>query len=217
MSGDDELISYDEVLTYRARLALTGTHVFALGGGGALSPEAELGVRWDGGDGATGLGLELGGGLGFAEPSWGLTAQLRGRALLVHEQSELRDWGVSGLLRLGPGESGEGLSLSVQPAYGAAAAGGVERLWAQGAAAPAAAAPVGAAAGASLSTEIGYGVAAAGSGVLTPYAGLDLTDAARSYRLAVATGLDLALEGSRRETAAGDPLHQLALTAALTW
>ena len=226
VSGDDELISYDEVLTYRARLALTGTHVFALGGGGALSPEAELGVRWDGGAGATGLGLELGGGLGFAEPSWGLTAQLRGRALLVHQQRELRDWAVSGLLRLGPGESGEGLSLSVQPAYGAAAGGGVERLWAQGAAAPAAAAPaaaapVGAAAGASLSTEIGYGVAAAGSGVLTPYAGLDLTDAARSYRLggrlAVATGLDLALEGSRRETAAGDPLHQLALTAALTW
>ena len=216
VSGDDELISYDEVLTYRARLALAGSHVFALGGGGALSPEAELGVRWDGGDGATGLGLELGGGLGFAEPSWGLTAQLRGRALLVHQQRALRDWGVSGLLRLGPGESGEGLSLSVQPAYGAAAGGGVERLWAQGAAAP-----VGAAAGASLSTEIGYGVAAAGSGVLTPYAGLDLTDAARSYRLggrlAVATGLDLALEGSRRETAAGDPLHQLALTAALTW
>ena len=221
VSGDGALISYHEVLTYRARLALTGTHVFALGGGGALSPEAELGVRWDGGAGATGLGLELGGGLGFAEPSWGLTAQLRGRALLVHERSELRDWGVSGLLRLGPGESGEGLSLTVQPAYGAAAGGGVERLWAQGAAAPETAAPLGAAAGASLSTEIGYGVAAAGSGVLTPYAGLDLTDAERSYRLggrlAVATGLDLALEGLRRETAGSDPLHQLALTAAVTW
>ena len=221
VSGDRELLSAAEVITHRVRLALVGSHAFALGGGGALSPEAELGVRWDGGAGATGLGLELGGGLGFAEPAWGLTAQLRGRALLVHQQSELRDWAVSGLLRLGPGESGEGLSLSVQPAYGAAAGGGVERLWAQGAAAPAAAAPVGAAAGASLSTEIGYGVAAAGSGVLTPYAGLDLTDAARSYRLggrlAVATGLDLALEGSRRETAAGDPLHQLALTAALTW
>ena len=220
VKGDGELIGAHEVLTYRARLALTGTHVFALGGGGALSPEAELGVRWDGGAGATGLGLELGGGLGFAEPSWGLTAQLRGRALLVHEQSELRDWGVSGLLRLGPGESGEGLSLTVQPAYGAAG-GGVERLWAQGTAAPEAAEPLGAAAGASLTTEIGYGVAAAGSGVLTPYAGLDLTDAERSYRLggrlAVATGLDLSLEGLRRETAAGDPLHQLALTAAVTW
>ena len=226
VSGNGALISSHEVLTYRARLALTGTHVFALGGGGALSPEAELGVRWDGGAGATGLGLELGGGLGFAEPSWGLTAQFRGRALLVHERSELRDWGVSGLLRLGPGESGEGLSLTVQPTYGAAAGGGVERLWAQGAAAPETAAPetavpLGAAASASLSTEIGYGVAAAGSGVLTPYAGLDLTDAERSYRLggrlAVATGLDLALEGLRRETAAGEPLHQVALTAAVTW
>ena len=218
--GDGNLIRTNEVLTHRVRLALAGTHVFALGGGGSLSPEAELGVRWDGGHGANGLGLELGGALGFAAPSWAMSAELRGRALLVHEQRELRDWGVSGRLRLGPGESGAGLSLTVQPSYGAAA-GGTGRLWAQGTPAPEPAAAATPAPDLSLSTEIGYGLPAGASGLLTPYAGLDLTDAERSYRmggrLAVAAGLDLALEGRRHETAAGDPLHQLGLTASVTW
>ena len=221
--GDGDLIRANEALIHRVRLALAGSHVFALGGGGSLSPEAELGVRWDGGAGATGLGLELGGGLGFAEPAWGLAADLRGRALLVHQQQELRDWGVSGRLRLGPGESGEGLSVTVQPTYGAAADGGSERLWEQGAPAPEAAAPAAAtpAPGASLSTEVGYGLAAGAGGLLTPYAGVELSDTERSYRmggrLAVAAGFDLALEGQRRETAGGEPLHQLGLTASATW
>ena len=218
--GDGGLIAAKDALTHRVRLALAGTHVFALGGGGSLSPEAELGVRWDGGAGATGLGLELGGGLGFAEPAWGLAADLRGRALLVHQQQELRDWGVSGRLRLGPGESGEGLSVTVEPTYGAAA-GGSERLWEQGAPAPEPAATATPAPGASLSTEVGYGLAAGAGGLLTPYAGVDLSDTERSYRmggrLAVAAGFDLALEGQRRETAGGEPLHEIGLTASATW
>ena len=36
-------------------------------------------------------------------------------------------------------------------------------------------------------------------------------------RLAVAAGFDLALEGQRRETAGGDPLHELGITASATW
>ena len=216
VSGDGYLIRGMEVITHRVRLALTGTQMFALGGGATVSPEAELGVRWDGGAGAGGLGVELGGAVGFAEPRWGLTAEVRGRALLVHER-EVQEWGVSGRLRLGPQESGEGLSVSVEPEYGAAASGG-ERLWSEGVAAEAAASEP----GASLSTEVGYGFAAAGgAGLLTPYGGLDLSGGERSYRvggrMAVGGGFDLELEGRRRETGFADPSYEIALTGTVSW
>ena len=47
----------------RLRLGLAGTWRGLAGGGGALSPRLEVGVRHDGGDAETGFGLDLGGGL----------------------------------------------------------------------------------------------------------------------------------------------------------
>ena len=215
VEGDGYLIGGAEVVTHRVRLSLAGTQVFALGGGATVSPEAELGVRWDGGAGAGGFGVELGGAVGLAEPSWRLTAEVRGRALLVHERP-LQEWGVSGRLRLGPDESGEGLSLSVQPSHGQAASGG-ERLWSDGVAAQEAVSEP----ETRLSTEIGYGVLAGGAGLLTPYGGLDLSGGERSYRvggrMAVAGGFDLELEGRRRETGSAGPSYEITLTGTLTW
>ena len=178
-----------------------------------MSPEAELGVRWDGGAGAGGLGVELGGAVRFAEPTWGVTAEVRGRALLVHER-EVQEWGVSGLLRVGG--TGEGLSLSVEPEYGAAASGG-ERLWSEGVAAAAEASEP----AARLSTELGYGLAAGGAAVVTPYGGLDLSGGERSYRLGsrltIAGGFDLELEGRRQETGSGDPSYEITLSGTVSW
>jgi len=88
-------------------------------------------LRHDGGDGETGAGVELGGGLSFTDPSLGLMLEGQGRALLAH-QGDYKEWGVSGLVRLDPGAQGEELSLSLQPAWGEAASG-VDRLWEQGA------------------------------------------------------------------------------------
>ena len=219
VSADGHLIGRAEVITHRVRLALAGTQAFALGGGAALTPEAELGVRWDGGPGASGLGVELGGAMRLAAPAWRLTGEVRGRALLVHERA-LQEWGVSGRLRLGPGQSGAGLAMSVQPAYGAAAGGG-ERLWTEGVAALGAVDEP----GESLSAEIGYGLAVLGGvALVTPYGGLDLSGGERRYRvggrLTVGGGLDLELEGRRREradAAHGAALHEAALSGSLRW
>ena len=121
------------------------------------------------------------------------------------------EWGVSGLVRLDPGASGRGLSLSVQPAWGRTA-GGVQRLWETGDILGASPADQ---ASARMSAEIGYGLGAPrGLGVVTPYAGLGLAgEGARSGRVGarwrVAPEASLSLEGTRREK----DLHGSGLTA----
>ena len=69
----------------RVRLALEGSRPFALGGTAALTPSLELGVRHDGGDAETGFGADIGAGLALADPARGLSAEVRGRGLLTHE------------------------------------------------------------------------------------------------------------------------------------
>ena len=44
----------------RVRLALEGSRAFRMDGGGTLTPGLELGLRRDGGDAETGMGVELG-------------------------------------------------------------------------------------------------------------------------------------------------------------
>ena len=58
------------------------------------------------------------------------TAEGRARSLLVHS-GDYEEWGVSGLVRIDPGASGRGLSVSAQPAWDETASG-VRRLWETG-------------------------------------------------------------------------------------
>ncbi len=111
----------------RVRAMLDGSRTFA--SGAALTPKLELGVRHDAGDEETGTGLEVGAGLGYADPSRGLDMALRAHGLAVHAEDGYDEWGVSGQLRLVPGGAGRGLSMSLTPSYGVDPAGS-ERLWA---------------------------------------------------------------------------------------
>ena len=52
----------------RVRVALEGAHERVLADGGRLRPSVEVGLRHDGGDGETGTGVDLGGGLRWADP-----------------------------------------------------------------------------------------------------------------------------------------------------
>ena len=69
----------------RVRFALEGSRPFALGGTAALTPSLELGVRHDGGDAETGFGADIGAGLALSDPARGLSAEVRARGLLTHE------------------------------------------------------------------------------------------------------------------------------------
>ena len=153
-------------------------------GDGVLTPGLEVGLRHDGGDAETGTGVELGGRVSWADQGSGLSLEANVRALVAHEDSNYREWGASGAVRLAPGERGRGLSFSLAPTYGAPGSG-IERLWsAQDA--------QGLAPGGSdfepesrLEGELGYGLPLLGDRFTgTPHVGFGFSDTgARDYRM----------------------------------
>ena len=207
-----------EADVWRLRLGIEGERAFALEGGAVLTPSFELGLRHDGGDAETGTGVEVGGGIAYADPGSGLSMDLRARGLLAHAESGYEEWGLSGSVGFAPGADGRGLSLSLTPAYGADA-GGVDRLWTGEADALAnLAANDNAAADAEgrLEAEVGYGLPAFGGRFTgTPHAGFALSDTARGYSLGwrfapagrAAPDLSFGIEAARRESDTEEPEH----------
>ena len=102
-------------------------------GEGVLTPSFQMGMRHDGGDAEKGMGLEAGGAVRYA--AGGLTFEGSLRKLLAHEESGHEEWGASVALRVDPGQSGRGLSLSVLPTWGEPSSG-VNNLWSAEGAAP---------------------------------------------------------------------------------
>ena len=195
----------------RVRLGLEGSRAFQIGEGAVLTPGLEVGLRHDGGDAETGTGVELGGRVSYADAGTGLSMEARVRALIAHEDSDYKEWGASGSVRLDPGDRGRGLSFTLAPAYGAASSG-MDRLWsardARGLAPGREFEPE-----SRLEGELGYGLALFGGGFTgTPNVGFGLSDASREWRLGWRLtsavpgdpGFELNLDATRRE-AANDP------------
>ena len=201
----------------RQRLMLEGEHVQQLDSGATFTPSLELGVRNDGGDGETGTSIEAGGALRYADEASGLTVEGRVRTLLSHS-GDYEETGVSGLVRIAPGSSGQGLALVVQPAWGQTGSG-VNQLWENGVAAG-----VSPDNQARLNAEVGYGLGVApGMGMVTPYAGLGLSgEGAQWWRMGarwqLAPAASVSVEGSLYDAANDDgPGHGLMLRGALRW
>ena len=233
LRGDAFLVQMDwEKVSYetdtradasRLRLVLEAGRPFALGEGAVLTPGLELGLRHDGGDAETGTGVELGGRIRYTDAGSGLTVEANARTLVAHEDSGYREWGAGGSVRLDPGASGRGLSLSLSPVWGTPSSG-VDRLWSARDAA-------GLVrdddfdAERRLDGEVGYGFGAfGGHGLVTPYAGLGLAEAGdRTWRAGARWSLPphlaMSLVGTRREPANDDeaPQHTLMLRGALRW
>ncbi len=216
VKGNGGRIEGLRVKTNRLRAALEGSHALALGSG-SLVPSLEFAIRRDGGDGETGVGGELGGGISVVS-SMGLTVEARGRGLLFH-QGDAKEWGVGGSVRFDPGGDERGLSMSVIPSWGNSASG-VQSLWeSEGAEVGSS----GVERSLSLETEVGYGFPALGDrGLLTPYGAFVRTGGdGRSYRagsrLSMGGTFDVSLEGLRTETGAGDPEHGITIQGRLNW
>ena len=197
----------------RVRMLLEASHDRRLASGSSFIPSLEVGLRYDGGDGVTGAGAELGGKLRYHDPAFGLTVEGRARVLVTH-RDDYEEWGVGGRVQIDPGGDGRGLSLNVAPTWGELESGH-SRLYDEGTAdlairddEPAV----------SLDAEIGYGWGTSGGrGLLTPYGGLTLSGAdEQRYRLGgrfeLGQSFDLSLEGERRETGATAD-HSLMLRA----
>ena len=221
VDDNGDLVEGLSVRTWRMRLALEGSRDFELFPDTVMTPSLELGLRWDGGDGETGTGVEIGGGLGYVDREKGLTAEVSARALAAPADG-VREWGVSGLLRLDPGAQGRGLSLSLSPSWGEAGSG-MAQLWEDGLTGPAADGDTGAVPAGRIEAELGYGLPAfGGAGLVTPYGGVAFANGGdRLYRvggrLDLGAGFDLSLEGSRRERADDTPEHGANLTLRMSW
>ena len=168
----------------RLRLGLEGSYKLALDGGGTLVPSLEAAVRHDGGDAETGLGVELGGGLRYENPSHGLSSEFNLRGLVAHEDGSYEEWGASGSLRYEPaGSSDLGPSLTLTQTLGAPSTGGVESLLGRhtmaGIAAEEAYTPE-----ARLDAELGYGLSVLnGRAIAIPHVGMSRGDDGRTLRL----------------------------------
>ena len=206
IAGDGGLVDALAVSMRRLRLSTEASHELLLSSGASLTPWGELGLRHDGGDGETGAGLEVGGGLRYRNLQ-GWSTEGYGRWLAAH-QGALREWGFGAVVRYDPGASGRGPSVSLMPGWGDTASG-VRRLWERGATDP----TVPRAAGSRLDAQFGYGFAAfRGRGALTPFGTVSLDrEYGRGYRLGSRLSLgrsaNLSLEAERRERTAAAAAH----------
>ena len=204
----------------RIRLLLSGRHQRVLANDAMLSPSFELGIRYDDGDAETGFGMELGGGLRYADAVLGLTVETNARALLAHEDGGYEEWGVGGSLSLDPGRLGRGLALRLDSGWGMAESG-AQALWQRQTTAGIALQHDPAAQG-RLTAELGYGLDVPWTyGSLTPYSGMEWAGANRTLRLGwrftLGQSLSLSLDGERREDGHTPPEHALMLRTSLPW
>ncbi len=192
-----------------------------------LTPGVELGLRHDGGDAETGTGVEVGGRIAWADLGTGLSVEVNVRALVAHDDSDYKEWGASGSVRLAPGARGRGLSFSLAPTWGAPSSG-VERLWsardARGLAPQSTFEP-----GQRLEGELGYGLALFGGRFTgTPNLGFALSNGgARDYRIGWrltsaiegVSGFEVNLDATRKESVGGDAQVEdgVMLRAAIRW
>ena len=187
----------------RARVSVEASQAHALSGGGQLEPRVEVGMRHDAGDGRTGTGAEVGGGMRYTNAAQGLTLEGRGRVLLGHN-GDYEDWGLGGLLQLSGGRDGHGLSFSLQPTWGATGSRAAQ-VWAQEAARTVSQAGRQGPRNGQVEMNLGYGLGW-DEVMMTPYGRFTLTNGpARVYRLGsrmqLGGGMTFNMEGTREETA----------------
>ena len=179
----------------RIRVGLEGSFRTETGQGGMLEPFGQVSLRSDGGDGDTGTGIEIAGGVRMTSSTFTLEAQ--GRTLAMHGADEYSESGFSLIAKLNPSASATGVTVSIAPRWGADAMGN-GMLW-QDSLNIGAANPYGALTGfgnvganQSIDTQIGYGMLVANEQyLLTPFVDYGVGD------------------GDRRELLLGASLRQL--------
>ena len=125
-------LSKVSAMVHRLRLSLESSYILRMGNRASLAPKVQLGVRQDGGDAEQGMGMDVAGGLGFIHTGWGLQAQVDMHGMVVHEDSDFEQWGVSGMILFDRSPSSElGMSWRLIPSWGSASSstGGMRALW----------------------------------------------------------------------------------------
>ena len=191
----------------RFRTGLEGSRAYTLAGRLSLTPSLEVGLRHDGGDAETGAGMDVGAGLIVSDTGTGLAVDVRVRTLLVHQDEDFSERGVSLSLSYNPTPSTPlGFVARVAPSWGGQATSGAQALW--GRETMAGMAHGGVAQGNRLDGEVGYGLPVGRRFVGTPRIGFSTSEYGQDYRVGYGLGVldreslnfELGVEAQRRNS-----------------
>lgn len=200
----------------RLKFAAEAAREYKFPDGDTFAHWGELGVRHDGGEGETGTGLELGGGMRYRNAAMGWTVETHGRRLMTRGDMLPREWGLGAAFRVDPGPIGLGPSVSLGQSWGQTGSG-IDRLWEQDTPEHASDARL----GRRTELRLGYGFSVfGGRGVLTPFGTVSLDHKfGRSYRwgvgIAAEPSASVTLEAERREPDSGPRSHGVVLRGVL--
>ena len=216
VKGNEAQQEKTSIRTHGLRLAIEGSQERKMETGATVTPFGELGVRWDGGEGDTGTGLELGGGLKLLAPCLCQTVNASARYLATHESGR-KEWGVGMSIRRDLNYDGTGMSYGASLSHGKIGSE-VESLWESGFASRA---DEDDRLATRVDAEVGYGSYGA-DGIYTPYVGIGLVDnGSRDYAVGIRYSgeatLSLGLEISRFEKTNKSPDHRIMLTGQVDW
>ena len=200
---------------YGVRMAMELSQDRDLGDGVSLTPAGELGIRWDGGSGDTGVGAELGGSVSYSDSNLGLTITSNARVLLTHESGK-KEWGASVSARKNADADERGLSFEVSVSHGSTNSR-MQSIWEESAGETKA---NGGNPQTQFKSEVGYGLYG-DLGVYTPYIGINLQESATNYllgsRYSIGSNTSLNLEMERKESGDKNAEHRIMFKGEKNW
>lgn len=148
-----------EASVNRLRAGVEGSFTVATGANGSVTPFGELAFRNDGGDGLTGTGFEVAGGVRMNTDA--LAVEARGRVTASHSAEDFSENGVSLMLSFNPSSDESGFRASFAPSWGSVSDGS-NAIWGEATAADQLAVPstdvFGLNDGLSMTSSMRYGI-----------------------------------------------------------
>ena len=109
-----------EASVSRLRVAVEGSWISEVAEGQSFEPFVDVGFRNDGGDGDTGSGVEVGGGVRLCADNFKLEARFH--VTTQHAAEEYSESGFGVVASVNPNNDGSGLAMSITPSWGSAGA-----------------------------------------------------------------------------------------------
>ncbi len=110
------------------RLGLEGSRPFRLANGSVITPGVEVGLRRDGGDAETGVGVVAGAAIAWRDARRGLGVEFSGHGSVAHEEENFSERGFSASFTWDRLKDDRGPRLSLTRTLGVATQGGTEVL-----------------------------------------------------------------------------------------
>ena len=117
-------------LTAKVHRVRAGLEFSGAAQAGRVPPFGAVSARYDGSDGIEGAGLDVEGGMRYADANGRVRIEARGRWLAAHSENGYEQWGAGVSVQVLPEADGRGLSLRLEPRLGTPVEGD-SPLWGQ--------------------------------------------------------------------------------------